>query len=156
MFKFSCMGLWPDGSSAYFQALFIWPASIHCSQPYKEKQNRYSSKPQDQFSNLFPLRTFPLSTAYKASLGNSWVMHQCHFVHTNTSSLYWRRYFFFLPYFAFLFLLTIEWCILPVDPSNMCVLYWLFFLLNVTTSIYLYQVSTQLVPKGDCINRIWL
>lgn len=94
MFKFSCMGLWPDGSSAYFQALFIWPASIHCSQPYKEKKNRYSSKPQDQFSNLFPLRTFPLSTAYKASLGNSWVMHQCHFVHTNTSSLYWRRHFF--------------------------------------------------------------
>ena len=154
MFKFSCMGLWPDGSSAYFQALFIWPASIYCSQPYKEK-NRYSSKPQDQFSNLFPLRTFPLSTAYKASLGNSWVMHQCHFVHTNTSSLYWGRHFF-LPYFAFLFLLTIEWCILPVDPSNMCVLYWLFLLLNVTTSIYLYQVSTQLLPKGDCINRIWL
>ena len=36
-----------------------------------KKKNRYSSKPQDQFSNLFPLRTFPLSTAYKASLGNS-------------------------------------------------------------------------------------
>ena len=28
----------------------------------KEK-NRYSSKPQDQLSKLFPLRTFPLSTA---------------------------------------------------------------------------------------------
>ena len=30
--------------------------------PIKEK-NRYSSKPQDQLSKLFPLRTFLLSTA---------------------------------------------------------------------------------------------
>lgn len=149
MFKFSCMGLWPDGSSAYFQALIDQLQYIVANRT--KKKNRYSSKPQDQFSNLI-VSLEDISLVHSIGISRKF-LSVILFIQTSAVYTGWD---IFLPYFAFLFLLAMEWCILPVDPSNMCVLYWLFLLLNVTTSIYLYQVSTQLLPKGDCINRIWL